>query len=515
MFIHWGPVSLTGREIGWSRGAPTPVAEYDQLYTKFNPVKFKAEEWVAVAKAAGMKYMVLTTKHHDGFCLWDTKFTDYNIMNSPFKRDVVKELAAACKQQGIAFGAYYSVTDWYHPGWPTTSPGGKVKRETSDMDAYEKYLQNQIRELITNYGPLLTIWNDVPREFGQRGLRTIEMVRTLQPDITINNRTGAGGDYDTPEQKIGGFNLDRPWESCMTVSAHNHWAWGGVTDGVKPLAACLQMLIRGAGGGGNVLLNVGPTPEGDIAAEQAGRLKEMGDWLQQYGASIYATRGGPYKPSKNVACTRAGNTIYLHIMGWEEGALALPPLPAKVLKSSLLTGGQATIKATEAGLEITVPPEHRQAIDTIVVLELDRPAMEIAPIAVRVGTESLTTGKKATASVGYQGDKRYGAEKAVDDDGDSRWATPAGTRQSWLEVDLGQVFTFDRATIREFEPRIASFELQTKEGEEWKTFHKGTAVGTDFETRFTSVTARYVRLNILDARNGPSIFDFCLFPPKK
>jgi len=381
MFIHWGPVSLTGYEIGWSRGAQTPIAKYDRLYKAFNPSNFNADAWVKVAKDAGMKYMVLTTKHHDGFCLWDTEFSDYNIMNSPFKRDVVKELAEACRKQGIAFGAYYSVTDWYHPGWPTTSPGGKVKRDTSDMDAYEKYLQAQIRELITKYGPLITIWNDVPREFGQRGLHTIELVRTLQPDILINNRTGAGGDYDTPEQKLGGFNMTRPWESCMTLSAHNHWAWGGAKDGVKPLSACLLMLICGAGGDGNVLLNVGPTPLGEIAADQAGRLKEMGVWLAKYGDSIYGTRGGPYTPGVNVVSTRRGNNVYLHILKWpESGELRLPALPTKITSATLAGGGVVEITPDGGDIVIKVAPESRQEIDTIVILALDGPALDIAPI---------------------------------------------------------------------------------------------------------------------------------------
>ncbi|MEI6193762.1 MAG: alpha-L-fucosidase, partial [Verrucomicrobiota bacterium] len=207
MFIHWGPVSLTGHEIGWSRGAQTPVEIYDNLYKQFNPTNFNADQWVGIAKAAGMKYVVLTTKHHDGFCLWDTKLTDYNIINTPFHRDVVKELAAACKKQGIEFGAYYSVTDWYDQNWPVTSPAGKVKREKSDLDAYEKYLQGQITELIHNYGPLITIWNDVFAMYGKRGAATIKLVRELQPNILINNRTGDGGDYDTPEQKIGKFQM--------------------------------------------------------------------------------------------------------------------------------------------------------------------------------------------------------------------------------------------------------------------------------------------------------------------
>jgi len=203
MFIHWGPVSITGKEIGWSRGKETPIATYDNLYKQFNPKNYNADEWVSIAKAAGMKYIVLTTKHHDGFCLWATKQTDYNIMNSPFQRDVLKELAAACKRQGIALGTYYSTCDWYHPDFPLTSPGGKVRREKSDIDSYQRFLLAQIRELITNYGPLLTIWNDVPQEFKGRGAATIKMVRELQPDILINDRTGDGGDYNTPEQRVG------------------------------------------------------------------------------------------------------------------------------------------------------------------------------------------------------------------------------------------------------------------------------------------------------------------------
>ena len=151
-------------------------------------------------------------------------------MQTPFHRDVVKELAAACKKQGIAFGAYYSVTDWYNPNWPVTSPQGRVKRDQFDIGAYEKYLQNQIGELIRNYGPLITIWNDVPRDFGTRGADTIRLARSLQPDILLNDRTGNGGDYRTPEQRVGGFDLDHPWESCMTVSSHNAWAWGEEQD---------------------------------------------------------------------------------------------------------------------------------------------------------------------------------------------------------------------------------------------------------------------------------------------
>jgi len=504
MFIHWGPVSLTAQEIGWSRGAQTPIEVYDNLYKQFNPTNFNADQWVSIAKAAGMKYIVLTTKHHDGFCLWDTKLTDYNIMNSPFHRDVVKELAAACRKQGIGFGTYYSVCDWHHPDFPLTSPGGGVKRDKFDLDAYNRYLLGQISELITNYGPLFTLWNDVPQMFEGRGVNTIKLARRLQPDIIINDRTGDGGDYSTPEQTIGGFNMNRPWESCMTISGQNQWAWGGANDGVKPLAACLGMLIGGAAGDGNVLLNVGPRPDGMIDPEQAARLKEMGDWLAKYGESIYGTRGGPWKPNKNIASTRKGNVVYLHILRWAGDSLTLPNLPRKIVRSTLLTGGKVTLTQTADGIVVTVPPQDRKPIDTIVKLELDGSALDLAPLAATVSKSSL----KATASNVFQNQDDYSADKAFDGDTDTRWATDGGTKQAWLEIDLGKPTTFSRVMIDEWESggkRIQSFELQYQSGNEWKTFHQGTTVGPRWEKTFEPIKAQRVRLNILDATEGPTI----------
>ena len=519
MFIHWGPVSLTGHEIGWSRGRETPIDQYDNLYKKFNPVKFNADEWVALAKAAGMKYIVLTTKHHDGFCLWDTKQTDYNIMHSPFGRDVVKELAEACRRGGIAFGTYHSVCDWHHPDFPRTSPGGKVQRPKSDIAAYRRYLRAQVTELIKNYGPLVVMWFDVPQEFDRaEGSENVRLCRTLQPDILVNNRAGGGcGDFDTPEQRVGTFQMDRPWESCMTTSAHNHWAWGGPEDGVKPLSACLLMLIRSAGGDGNMLLNVGPMPTGQIDPAQADLLRKMGQWLAKYGESIYGTRGGPYKPARHVVSTRQGNTVYLHILAWPEETLKLPALPANIVRSRVLSGARATVRQMDAGIEIAVAGPDRQEVDTIVALELDKPALDIAPIAVSASGQSLTEGKKAAASNVFRNSQRYGAEMAVDGNDQTRWATDASTSQCWLEVDLGKLETFDRARINEcvkYGVRVKAFELQFKEGDDWKTFFRGKAIGENLEVRFPPVTARQVRLNITEGDHGPTINEFQLFPPK-
>jgi len=418
MFIHWGPVSLTGYELGWSRGSVIPVKMYDRLYQQFNPTNFNADEWVGIAKAAGMKYIVLTAKHHDGFCLWDTKLTDYNIMNTPFRRDVVKELAAACQKQGIKLGLYYSVPDWHHPNWPDAGPKtatqpppavgkdwkasrafydeniakyraelGQHLRATADVDAYENYLQGQITELIRNYGPLLTIWSDLSSffdvaTFGSRGFNTIRLIRSLQPDILINNRSGAdyphGGDYGTPEQQVGAFDMKRPWESCITVSANHQWAWGGPSDGVKSTEECLKMLIQTAGGDGNMLLNVGPRPDGTIDSEQVKVIRGMGGWLAKHGESIYGTRGGPFQPGPWGVSTRKDNRIYLHVFRFEGDTLELPAIPAKVTAARLLTGGSVEFRQSDQGLTLKVPAFNHDAMDTLIALEIDKPAMEIA-----------------------------------------------------------------------------------------------------------------------------------------
>ena len=375
MFIHWGPVSLKGTEIGWSRGGerrgrkgrgPIPAEEYDNLYKQFNPTKFDADEWVAIAKAAGMKYIVFTTKHHDGFSMFDSKLTEYKITNSPYGKDIVKQLADACHKGGLRLGFYYSPPDWYHPDY-----------RTERHARYIEFLHGQFRELCTNYGRVDIIWFDglggKAADWDSENL--FKMIRSLQPHVIINNRAGLPGDFDTPEQKIGKFQIDRPWETCMTIC--RQWAWKP-NDNMKSLKQCLDVLITCAGGDGNLLFNVGPMPTGEIEPRQVARLKEMGDWLRQYGASIYGTRGGPFRPGAWGASTSKGNTLYVHILKWDGEKIALPAIGRKVLSSAVLTGGKAEVKQTDEAIEISVAPADRQELDTIVVLTLDGPAAESA-----------------------------------------------------------------------------------------------------------------------------------------
>jgi len=396
MFIHWGPVALKGTEIGWSRGNQVPAEEYDLLHRQFNPAEFDADRWARIAKAAGMKYLVLTAKHHDGFCLWPSKYTDYDITSTPFKRDVVGELAEACKKHDIQFCAYYSVCDWRHPDYPLDSPGGKSKKEDHNMPRYYTYLLNQTQELIDNYGPLGVMWFDGEweepwtREYGN-GL--YQRLLTHQPSLIVNNRVSKGrhgmagttkqsnlnaGDFDTPEQQIGAFNRDRPWETCMTIC--QQWAWKP-NDKMKSEKECIQTLLYAVGGDGNLLFNVGPMPDGRIEPRQVERLEAMGDWLREYSEGVYGTRGGPFKPGKWGAATCKGNKIYLFVMNWpDDSALELPAIAQRIIHSKTLSRGDATVKSSRAGITIDLPIGDRNEIATVIELTLDGNAFDITPL---------------------------------------------------------------------------------------------------------------------------------------
>ena len=392
MFIHWGPVSLKGTEIGWSRGKQVPAKEYDQLYKSFNPKDFSAKEWVQIAKNAGMKYIVLTAKHHDGFCLWETKTTEYNIMNTPFGRDVVKELAEECKKEGIVFCTYYSILDWYQPDYNDFNtqggPGYKLPNgEKAKMERYNRYLKTHMNELIGNYGPLGIMWYDGEWEkpwTHEMGLELYDYIRNLQEDIIINNRVDKGrkgmegitradkeyaGDYDTPEQEVGKFQIDRPWESCITIA--QQWAWKP-DDKLKSFEECIRILVQTVGGDGNLLLNVGPMPNGEIEARQVDRLMEIGVWLKENGESVYGTQGGPFLPDKWGVSTSKGNLVFLHVLKPKGRKLKLPPFNQKVKKASYFHGDELVFTQDKDGVIISKIDFDPSEVDNIIVLEMEK-----------------------------------------------------------------------------------------------------------------------------------------------
>lgn len=513
MFIHWGPVSLKGTEIGWSRGREIPVSAYDSLYLQFNPVNFNADEWVSVAKAAGMKYMVFTSKHHDGFCNWDTKYNDYNIMNSPFRRDVMAELAEACRKQEMALGFYHSTCDWHHPDFPLTSPGGSVVREVSNLDSYTEYLKNQSVEIIEKYGPLLVMWYDVPQKFDSvRGQGVIDRIREAQPGILVNNRTGAKGDFDTPEQRVGGFQINRPWETCMTIA--EQWAWKP-NDKVKSLEQCLQTLIRSAGGDGNLLFNVGPKPDGSIEPQQVERLKEMGQWLQKYGYSVYGTRGGPFKPTDWGVSTRKGNTVFLHILKWtgKSPEIILPDLGTKIESCKLAHGGDIQLTPAGNGYVIQFDSIQLQPVNTIVEITYAGDVMKIEPVEISANT--LSYSKPAAASSNPQGhwSNHQWVELKTVTNGDwagAFWEPNSTDKNPWIEIDLGKPEKISKVIIYERGSLITSFELQIPKGKAWEPVYRGTSIGDKMEIDLQQLTAQKIKFLLNGFSGTPGIYEIVL-----
>jgi alpha-L-fucosidase len=390
MFVHWGPVSLKGTEIGWSRGQEVPIEEYDNLYKKFNPVHFDADEWMKILKDAGMKYFIVTTRHHDGFSLWPTDYSDYDISATPYKKDVLMEMKNACDKHGILFGTYYSICDWKHPLYPLGSPGGKTKKETGDMEKFIPFIKGQTRELIEKYNSKI-LWFDGEWEepwTHEMGLDLYDYLKELDENILINNRVDKGrkgmegitisdefaGDFATPEQQIGRYDIENPWESCITIC--KQWAWKP-NDELKSLEECLFTLLKTVGGGGNLLLNVGPMPDGRIEPRQAERLKEMGNWLKNYGESVYGTTGGPYKSTNWLTSTRKGNNIFIHLLNYQNNSVELPfPENIPVKNCALLNGHAVGFKQSGQSLRIELPQKNNELV-TVLKITIDADATTI------------------------------------------------------------------------------------------------------------------------------------------
>ena len=524
MLITWGPVSLKGGELSWSRANTNPLCpnrgeipaeEYDNLYNQFNPTLFNPDEWMKTAKAAGMKYIVLVAKHCDGFLLWDSPSCDHNITATPFKRDIVAEVAAAARRNGLKVGMYFSPMDWRDPDFRTERNAAFVAR-----------MQEQLRELLTNYGKIDLMWFDfdVCDEIPYDQENTYQLVKSLHPEIIINNRLDLGresnrliksrhADYYTPEHAIGEYDDQTPWESVMPMSSSHMWSYGGPSDGVKSFQESMDMLVRSVGGDGNLLLNAGPMPTGELPPNQIERLREIGAWMAKYGESIYGTRGGPFKPGDYGVSTRKGKTIYLLVQNWESDVLHLPVIAAKVVGSRVLTGGKVEVLQTADGIKVSVPKADRDPLYTIVALELDSDALTIPSIMVP-RPPSLSLNAKAKASIVYRDMADFGPDKAVDGRDDTRWDTDETTKSAWLELDLGKPVTFDRVFIMEEyseKQGVLKFALESWQDGKWKPFHEGTSIGVKFSTSFPPVTAQRVRLNVIEAIGGPTITEFLVF----
>jgi alpha-L-fucosidase len=408
LFMHWGVYSIPGRGEWVQWNEQIPVDEYAKLADQFNPDKFDPGAWAATAKAAGMKYTVLTARHHDGFAMFDDPGSNFTAMKSAAHRDFVAEYVVAVRKAGLHVGLYYSPLDWRFPGFFFPDLYQPNARELRGQ------YHRQLNELATHYGKLDILWFDGggedwlgfngvnfkggwhgrPRDqhyagsFSWQDVEAVGNLRKAQPSIIVNDRTGAPADFLSREgdKAMGNFDNQHPWELCTTLTTG---AWGYQPNAkMKSRDDVIRLLVGAVGRDGNLLLNVGPRPDGQIDPAQADRLREVGDWLKMYGQSIYGTRGGPYLPGDFGVSTYRERTIYVHILDSKGTPLTLPALPAKLLECSVITGGRARCTQNAKGIDLVLDG-NSGTVDTIVALTLATPAAEIRPIATRVAGKSV------------------------------------------------------------------------------------------------------------------------------
>jgi alpha-L-fucosidase len=392
MFVHWGVYSVLADGEWVLNNRKLKVADYERLPSLFNPTEFNAAEWVALAKAAGMKYITITSKHHDGFAMFDSKVSDWDIVDrSPFKKDPLKLLAAECRRQGIKLFFYYSQLDWHHPDY---FPRGRTGRDTARPEngqwpRYLDFMNAQLTELLTSYGPVGGIWFDGwwDRKDADWQLdRTYGLIHKLQPAALVGSNhhlaPKPGEDFqmfekDLPGGKTSAFNSDSvvgelPLETCDTINGA--WGFNLGDDRWKSARDLVGTVVRAAALNANTLLNVGPMPNGKIQPEAVERLRAVGAWLRKYGDSIYGTRGGPVSPRPWGATTRKGQTIYVHVLDWNDPVLTVPALGGKVRAARALKDGRAVkVTEVEGGLLVEIPPTARDPIDTVIAVELAGP----------------------------------------------------------------------------------------------------------------------------------------------
>jgi len=366
MFIHFGLYSVIGRHEWAMEMEGIPVAEYEKLAEQFNPKPNAAREWARLAKRAGMKYMVMTTKHHEGFCLFDTEFTDYCAPKRACGRDLVAEFVEAARAEGLRVGFYYSLMDWHHPD------GARCVEDEAARKRFVKYIHGQVRELMTNYGKIDILWYDVPWPLDAEGwesARMNRMVRELQPGIIINNRSGLPEDFSTPEQHVRGEPAGRAWETCMTMN--DSWGYHKADDNWKTPKQILRYLITCARDGGNYLLNIGPKPDGSVPEESVHILNVVGEWMDKYGHTIYGAEPCDVKRSCFANFTRKGTTLYVHIHFWPGEEWAIGGIRTKVKSAKLLPEGEP-VKFEQNEFHVRFKDLPSEAPDNpISVLELE------------------------------------------------------------------------------------------------------------------------------------------------
>ncbi len=526
MFIHWGVYSVPAgvykghkvKGIGeWimNRGK-IPVAEYREYAKSFNPVKYDPEAWVKLAREAGMKYMVITSKHHDGFGMFDSKVTDWDIVDAtPYHKDVLAPLVKACREQGMHIGFYYSqAQDWNHPGgaayrvpatagWPNPD-STRIDKYTAEHDghwdpaqlgSFDEYLDNiavpQVREILSNYGPIDILWWDTPKNMTPKRAEKFLPIIAQYPKLITNNRLGGGikGDLETPEQYIPATGFPgRNWEVCMTMN--DTWGYKSWDHNWKSGEDLLLKLSEIVSKGGNFLLNVGPTSEGLIPQASIDRLKYIGRWMKKNGEAVYGTTASPFPWLPWGRATLKRNKLYLHVYDWPQDGLLKLPLGNKVEKAYLLVDPENMLKVEnkKGYVKISVPAEAPDSVISVVTLVFEG-TPQVLPVP--------TAGKRGKAS---SVDDMSKVENLFNGNPKDKWMPAKGDKNPWVEVDLGEPVAIGHLALVEpwhpWDHKSQHFELRVKKGDQWMKVVEGTTKGTGHSQSFDPVTGRYFRLVI-------------------
>jgi alpha-L-fucosidase len=465
MFIHWGVYAVPagtydGKQIGgigeWIMcQGKIPMAEYQKYAEQFNPVKYDADAWVQVAKKAGMKYIVITSKHHDGFTLFPSAATNWGIGRTPYGKDLLKPLADACRKHGLRLGFYYSqAQDWNNGG--SACSGKWDPAMNRSMDEYiDQVAVPQVKEILTQYGPGIpaVLWWDTPCDMNKERADKLIPLLKLQPGIIHNNRLGHyKGDTETPEQHIPATGYkDRDWETCMTMN--DTWGFKSYDHNWKPVEVLLRNLIDIASKGGNYLLNVGPTAEGEIPPESIERLLAVGEWMKANGEAIYGTTASPFRQLPWGRCTKKvtdrGATLYLHVFDWpKDGRLPLPGLKSPLTSASLLVGGKKLKTEAADGLQaILVPEQAPDPIASVIVAQVEGPleVEYIVPPVLQAADGSLKLTAEAAEIVVPEGGESPQVEQKGGEPNIGFWLNPAAWLQWTLKIDKPGTFDVSAA----------------------------------------------------------------------
>ncbi len=516
LFIHWGVYAVPAGKYGektsygeWiMQSARIPVPVYREFAREFNPVKYDPELWVKTAKDAGMKYIVITSKHHDGFALYPSDASKWNIADAtPYKKDLLGPLVSAAKAEGLKIGFYYSQSqDWNNPGGAKSGFKEGEGWDDAHKGNYDEYLKNvavpQTREILTRY-PIDILWWDTPMHMTPERAAPLAALAKLRPGLILNNRLGGGfgGDTATPEQFVPVTGYPGDWETCMTLNGH--WGYNAYDHNWKSSTDLIRKLADICAKGGNFLLNVGPTAEGEFPPACVERLQEVGKWLRVNGDAIYGTSRSPFPYLSWGVATRKGGTLYLHVFDWPKDGKLIVPLQNKAKSAKLLASGEKlSVKLADGKLTIKVPATAPDAAASVIALQIEgEPVTSPLP----------TVGATITASASMSGNN---PANAIDGTGEKRWRAPQDVKSAWLEVELKKPATISAFGLDEPDvwPRMnQKYMLEAFVSGEWKKVADGKTNGHGTKKNIAPVTAQKFRLTMECDKGSPGVAELQLY----